>query len=206
MCNYWYDACVNATNQDSNELSECTRARNTICGTLEINDAGEVVTASTRLQASASSYSRLSTSSVRSRTSSSSALPTLSGVGQAPPSSTPGASPPGTSTGTIVGAAVGSIGGLLCLAALIWLCLRQRKQKRRDVAEKQAEYVKAELDGNGVVTHGRYNVCTEHELHHESTTEMHAINSPSELQGDDIYNASELQAQTTQPELDARVQ
>ena len=44
MCLYWYDQCVNATDQNKQEQLACQDERNTKCGNLTINDSGAVST------------------------------------------------------------------------------------------------------------------------------------------------------------------
>jgi hypothetical protein len=55
MCRFWYDACVNATNQNAAQLFECERARDTKCGNLTIDDSGASSSASASTSAGASS-------------------------------------------------------------------------------------------------------------------------------------------------------
>jgi hypothetical protein len=60
MCRFWYDACVNATNQNAAQLFECERARDTKCGNLTIDDSGASSSASASTSAGASSTAKQS--------------------------------------------------------------------------------------------------------------------------------------------------
>lgn len=98
MCEYWYGACVNATNQNLAQQFECEKAKNATCGTLTIDESGSVGTAS----ASASG------GAFASRTSGSSSSPT-------------GSASPAASTGAAALAQYGApivAGGLLAVFGL----------------------------------------------------------------------------------------
>jgi uncharacterized membrane protein YgcG len=44
MCLYWYEGCVNATNQNKQEQLACESARSSNCGNLTIDSSGQVST------------------------------------------------------------------------------------------------------------------------------------------------------------------
>jgi hypothetical protein len=58
MCEYWYGACVNATNQNLAQQFECEKAKNATCGTLTIDESGSVGTASSSAAGATGSASR----------------------------------------------------------------------------------------------------------------------------------------------------
>jgi hypothetical protein len=185
MCLYWYDACINASGVDAAAQFQCTSDRDSQCGNKETgegdNDASSTTLLSLSSLASLSSFSSVtlpfSTTTSLSHTTSS-----ISNRPNSPPTSSQTSTTPSSthdsaielkklavSAGTIAGATVGSIGGLVIVAIIAFLLYRRKTRKRplvhptnpsdldydgKEVVDPSAIVMpaKPELDGNSTYT------------------------------------------------------